>query len=1000
MILRRFLSAFLIGLLLTLITTSPGLAAPDPKPILVLETGRHVASIRRMAVDRAERYAVTASHDKTLRVWDIRHQGKLLQTIRPPIDQGKEGKLYAVAISPDGEVIAAGGWTGYTRNYNYNVYLFKRSNGQMIRRIRGLPEVIFDLAFSQDGRRLAVALGGRNGVRLFNAATGRMLGSDKHYAGDSYSVDFDQQERVVSTSYDGFIRLYDSRLRLLKSYRTQGGKDPYTVRFSPDGGKIAVGFDDSTKVEILSSQNLAPLRTLTVSGVNNGDLSKVEWSANGQWIYAGGRYHDGRGVPLLMLPASGGSHRLFKASNDAVMAILPLRDGGILYASTDPTVARLNAAGRTVWRRTSGKLDLKGYSRQWNVRNFRLNHNGSRVWFHFAHEREPGGQIIRKAIGWDITTQSLLKTASSDMSAPRVRANGSQITNWEDEYNPALNGRALDLEQYEISRSLAIAPGNRGFALGTEWLIRYFQANGQLHWKTSVPIAWAVNISQNGRWVVATLGDGTVRWYEANTGNERLAFYLHPDQKRWIAWTPQGFYAASSPEAEHLIGYHLNHGADKVGQFVRVDQLRTVYARKDLVARALEPNFPKLAQQTLQRAGDVRSLLRADRLPPEVTITGSRNHQFNQQGEHFELPIEIKNRGGGIGRIEYRIAGKVYSDPAARGVGAHSPGGRGVVRKKNPFTVSPGGRGVVRKKRSFTLPHGLTIIEVVAYDAQNKVASEPVKVVVHVNNPVHKRPSLYGLSIGVTDYDDDSLDLRFAASDAKAFADTLKQYTGEAIYQHIEIKVLQDPDVNLQRIRAELSRLEKVIQPQDVFVLYMAGHGMALDGRYHFLPQNLRYSGNQAVRQHALSDEKLREWLAPIKARKNLMILDTCNAGKSIHQLAMARGGNALEDKVAIGNLMESTGFAVLAASSSAQQALAGIVDHKTGKGHGLFTNSLLNGIRGAADRSNDRRVSIRELDQYIHYQVPRLSQQKWSFKQVPMSQVTGDDFIVSRRLQ
>jgi len=213
---------------------------------------------------------------------------------------------------------------------------------------------------------------------------------------------------------------------------------------------------------------------------------------------------------------------------------------------------------------------------------------------------------------------------------------------------------------------------------------------------------------------------------------------------------------------------------------------------------------------------------------------------------------------------------------------------------------------------------------------------------------------------------------------------------------------LLDKDVNLHRIRTELNRLAKVVQPQDVFVLYMAGHGMSLDGRYYFIPQNLRYAGNQAVRQHGLSDEKLRDWLMPIQAKKNLMILDTCYSGESIGQFAkLSRGGKALKDKVAIGNLIESTGFAVLAASSTSEQAFAGTVDHKTGQGSGLFTYVLLEGLRGTADTLKvDRRVSIRELRDYIDLQLPRLSLQKWGYKQVPMSQVTGDDFVVSRRLR
>ena len=80
--------------------------------MLRIEAGMHTAPITRIDVDAAERFLVTASDDKTARVWDLAN-GQLLQVLRPPLVAGDEGKLYAVAISPDGTTVATGGWTGY-----------------------------------------------------------------------------------------------------------------------------------------------------------------------------------------------------------------------------------------------------------------------------------------------------------------------------------------------------------------------------------------------------------------------------------------------------------------------------------------------------------------------------------------------------------------------------------------------------------------------------------------------------------------------------------------------------------------------------------------------------------------------------------------------------------------------------------------------------------------------------------------------------------------------
>ncbi len=51
-----------------------------------------------------------------------------------------------------------------------------------------------------------------------------------------------------------------------------------------------------------------------------------------------------------------------------------------------------------------------------------------------------------------------------------------------------------------------------------------------------------------------------IRWYEAATGRERLGLFVHARDRRWVLWTPEGFYEAA-PGADALIGYHLNQGS-------------------------------------------------------------------------------------------------------------------------------------------------------------------------------------------------------------------------------------------------------------------------------------------------------------------------------------------------------------------------------------------------------------------------------------------------------
>jgi WD domain, G-beta repeat len=149
-------------------------ACPVQALILRVETGMHVAQIIDMAADSSCHVLATGSFDKTVRLWSM-PDGRLIRTQRVPIADDPEGFIYAVAVSPDGSLAAAGGVDAHRAvDGNGSVYIFDVATGRSVHRFPA-NGVVTGLAFSSDGHRLAVAQG-TNGLNLFRRRQRTSLG--------------------------------------------------------------------------------------------------------------------------------------------------------------------------------------------------------------------------------------------------------------------------------------------------------------------------------------------------------------------------------------------------------------------------------------------------------------------------------------------------------------------------------------------------------------------------------------------------------------------------------------------------------------------------------------------------------------------------------------------------------------------------------------------------------------------------------------------------------
>jgi hypothetical protein len=646
--------------------------------------------------------------------------------------------------------------------------------------------------------------------------------------------------------------------------------------------------------------------------------------------------------------------QFWPASTNTIMDLRPLSNGRLVFGAQDPAWGVLDPYGKRLVGRDPPILSHRGHQSR-----FRLALDGNSVEFGFDmwvnykwHQRLARFDLRERRLELDVSP-------ANAFSAPRT--DGLDIRDWRDNYNgkPTLNGKPLSLQQYEVSRSLAIAEDRSRFVLGTEWYLRRFDSQGKSLWHKPVPgIARAVNFSADGRFVVAALGDGTMRWYDARDGKERLALFVHPDAKRWVLFTPEGFYDAS-PGAESLIGYHLNQGTDREGQFIGSDQLVKVFNRSDLVTRRLEGNERPIAD-AVQRIGDVRVVL-AKGLPPKLDLLSPA--QVTQSDEDFVLNFRVIDQGGGIGQIVYRIDGREIE-------------GR-------PEGIPPVGSGQV--SRRFSLAPGRHVVSATVYNKDGKVESKPIEMVVE-RKASTETGDLYVLAVGISKYSDNAFSrgVRFAAKDAGTLVDRLGA-GAKRLYRNVHVQTLLDEKATLDAIEKAFSDFARRIRPTDSFVFFVAGHGTARDGQYHFIPADLIYENDDVLVSRSFNQARIEKNLKRITAGRTLVVLDTCSSG------AMA-GRAGPEDKAAIAQLMRSTGHAVLAAASSDQMAL-----EQGEAGHGVFTYALLQGIEGSADTNRDGIVDIDELASYLARSVPEITKRRWGIEQRPMRKTAGTPFPVTR---
>lgn len=210
---------------------------------------------------------------------------------------------------------------------------------------------------------------------------------------------------------------------------------------------------------------------------------------------------------------------------------------------------------------------------------------------------------------------------------------------------------------------------------------------------------------------------------------------------------------------------------------------------------------------------------------------------------------------------------------------------------------------------------------------------------------------IYMLSVGVSDYQSIN-DLHKTEQDAQALAELYRTHTSH-------VKTLLGKDATHDNVLRTMRTFFAQAGKEDVVVFYFSGHG----GKNGICPYDTR-SGNP---QTLVSYAEIQHVLKGCKASNKQLFIDACFSGGF-------RGDSKSEDDTSASSspLTNTEGIMLFLSSRNGETSQENFWSDNS-----YFTQYLLKGLKGEADKNNDRVVTAREIFNYVSAKVKERTKRK-----------------------
>ena len=492
----------------------------------------------------------------------------------------------------------------------------------------------------------------------------------------------------------------------------------------------------------------------------------------------------------------------------------------------------------------------------------------------------------------------------------------------------------------------------------------------------------SVAVTESASQLAAAGDDGVLRVFEVGSGSEIYSFEGHGAAITSVAYgkDEKVLHTASLDGTSRI--FQLDSGAE-LAQAVSTKDGWAVYNMDgdfdgagdglEAVAWAAEDNKFELDQFAqshhepglLSSASSGEPIEKAEARPnlsvkfatPPIAAFWSPESDTESDSEEFELTVQAGDLGGGV--IEIRL----YQN------------GR-LVRSKD---LSDNDDTEISEEFEVKLMTGDNRFRLVAL-SRDRIESKPAKVTVTYTGEELKS-NLHVVTIGINEYRNPALNLNYGVPDAKGIREFF-QAQPRKLFDEVKFYSLENRDATRENIKNLLTSLDDT-KPDDVVIIYYAGHGETVEKDWYLIPADLTYPEREdEIRAKGIKSDELQKWVDTIKANKVVMLMDACKSGAAL------KAFRGFGERKALAKLARSSGVHIVAAAAKDQFA-----SELKQLGHGAFTYALLDGLRGEADYAKDKVINIRELTTYIENRLPDLSEEVAGRPQFPVINSRGGDF-------